>query len=90
MGDIPSAWKNRIVSTSEVDPESLLAHAFNWSIHPQKQQEALEQVLGDIGWVGAIMISENSGQIIDGHARVRVALRNHQPTVPVFYVDLTE
>ncbi len=41
-------------------------------------------------WAAAVLVSEKTGRIIDGHMRVNVALRQNAPTVPVDYVELTD
>ena len=35
--------KNRIVGQEEVNPEELLAHPFNWRVHPKEQQNPDEK-----------------------------------------------
>jgi hypothetical protein len=82
-------WRNRIVGHGEVDPEELVANPRNFRIHPRAQQAALEGVLDEIGWVRDILVSRTTGFVIDGHARVALALRRGEPSVPVSYVDLT-
>ena len=83
-------WRNRILRTSEVPPEDLLANPLNWRIHPGHQQAALGGVLDEVGWVNEVLVNANSGFVIDGHLRVALALRRGEPTIPVKYVDLTD
>ena len=85
-----TAWDNRIVGHGEVDPTQLLANPLNWRIHPQAQQEALEGVLTDVGWVDEVIVNKRSGFVIDGHLRVALAIRDEQATIPVKYVDLND
>lgn len=82
-------WRNRIVGQGEEDPEQLLINPGNWRIHPRVQQDALTGVLNDVGWVQNILVNRQTGHVVDGHLRVSLALRNHVPSVPVVYVDLT-
>lgn len=84
----PDAWKIRMVGTGEEDPAQLLANPKNWRIHPDHQQAALTGVLRDVGWVAGVMVNKRTGMVVDGHARVAVAIRNNQKWVPVNYVDL--
>jgi len=84
------AWRNRIVGVGEEDPEQLCANPANWRIHPKAQQEALEGVLDEVGWVQQIVVNQRSGVVIDGHLRVSLAMRRKEPLVPVLYVDLDE
>ncbi len=96
-------WRNRIIGTAEVPPDSLLAHPSNWRGHPANQQNALTDILGDehgVGWVARVMVNKRTSEewpegdrnvetVVDGHLRVALAMRHNQPTVPVDYVDLT-
>ena len=84
-------WKNRIVASGEEPAGQLLANPHNWRIHPKGQQEALEGVLAEVGWVQEVIVNRRSGRIVDGHLRVTLALRQGEKTpVPVKYVDLSE
>lgn len=83
-------WNNRITGHGEADPEQLMANPLNWRIHPSFQQKAVQEVIEDVGWVSDVLVNENTGNIIDGHLRVMIAMKNNQPTVPVRYTDLTE
>lgn len=85
-----TTWQNRIVGYEEVDPESLVASPGNWRVHPKFQQDALLGVLQEVGVVQDVIVSKNSGFVVDGHLRVTLALRTGQPTIPVKYVDLSE
>ena len=60
-------FRNRIVGYEEVDPEQLLANPRNWRIHPQNQQEALEGVLEEVGWIDDIIVNQQTGFVVDGH-----------------------
>lgn len=82
-------WSNRIVRHGTADPAQLAANPRNWRIHPQAQQDALRGVLSDVGWVQSVIVNESTGYVVDGHARIALALRTGQATVPVTYVDLT-
>ena len=83
-------WANRIVGQGEEAPDQLLANPANWRIHPKPQQDALSDALDDIGWIQQVVVNQASGNLIDGHLRVSLALRNHEPSVPVLYVDLDD
>lgn len=83
-------WQNRITGRGDVDPFDLLANPKNWAIHPNKQKNALLAVLKQVGWVGSIMVNRRTGFVVDGHARVELALREKQRSVPVDYVELTD
>ena len=83
-------WENKIVGHDEVAPDQLLAHPDNWRLHPKNQQEALAGAIDDIGFIRSVTVSKRTGRVLDGHLRVTLALRTHQKSIPVEYVDLTE
>lgn len=83
-------WKNRIVGHGFEDPEQLLANPFNFRIHSQLQQNAMEAILDDVGWVGEVKVNRVTGHIVDGHMRVSLALKRGEKRVPVEYVELSE
>lgn len=84
------SFKNRIVGEGDEAPDSLLANPLNFRRHPQFQQDALKGVLNEVGFVQRVIVNRRTNQIVDGHARVEIALRENQPTIPVLYVDLSE
>lgn len=83
-------WRNRIVGYGDEDPEQLLANPANYRIHPKAQQDALRDVLNDVGIVDDVIVNRSTGFLVDGHLRVTLALREGQSFVPVKYVELTE
>ena len=84
-----TTWKNRIIGHGEEEPDQLLANPKNWRIHPSEQQEGLQGVLDEVGFVQGVIVNRATGFVVDGHMRVALALRTNQPTIPVTYVDLT-
>lgn len=84
----PGQWKNRIVGSAEVDPTSLKANPRNPRRHPARQRRALSSAIERIGVVQDVIVNKRTGLILDGHLRVELAIKEHQPTVPVKYVDL--
>ena len=83
-------WKNRIVGEGDEAPDQLLANPKNARRHPQAQQQALADVLDEVGVVQRVIVNQRTGYVVDGHARIALALRQGQPTIPVVYVDLDE
>jgi hypothetical protein len=83
-------WQNRIVGYGEEAPGEFIANAKNWRVHPKYQQDALEAVLNQVGYVQSVIVNKRTGYLIDGHLRVMLAERNNETTVPVVYVDLSE
>jgi hypothetical protein len=90
--DIANAttWRSRIVGHGTEDPMQLVANPRNWRVHPKAQQDALENVLDQVGWVASVMVNRQTGFVVDGHARVALAITRGEPRIPVDYVDLTE
>lgn len=85
-----AVFRNRIKRHGTAKVEDILFNPHNWRIHPQGQQEALEGALEEVGWVQSVIINETTGHLIDGHARVMLADRADEETVPAVYVELTE
>ena len=83
-------YENKIIGTGTEHPEQLLANPYNWRIHPKTQQDALESMLDDVGWVQNVIVNQRTGHVVDGHLRVAVAISREQDEVPVVYVDLDE
>ena len=81
-------WRNRIVGHGEEAPGALVANPANWRTHPVSQQKALAGALKTVGWVQQVLVNQRTGYIIDGHARIALAIERGEPTVPVVYVDL--
>lgn len=82
-------WKNRIVGHASEDPEQLLANPNNFRIHSGLQQKAMVGALDEIGWIQEVIVNRATGNVIDGHMRIVLAISAGQK-VPVKYVDLTE
>jgi hypothetical protein len=83
-----TGWRNRITGAGEEAPDQLLANPANWRIHPKAQQDALAGALDAVGWVQQVLVNQRTGFVVDGHARVALAISRNEPSVPVLYVDL--
>jgi hypothetical protein len=83
-------WKNRIVGSDEVAPDSLLANPLNWRVHPKHQQDALKGVIDEVGFVSPVLVQAGTDVVVDGHMRVTLALRDNIATIPVIYLDLDD
>ncbi len=83
-------FRSRIVGEGEEAPDQLLANPLNWRTHPREQLDALEGLLQQVGYVQRVVVNRRTGHLVDGHARVSLALRRHEGTIPVLYVDLSE
>ena len=49
----------------------------------------MSAVLDKVGWVQQVIVNQRTGNLIDGHMRVALALRKNEATIPVVYVDLS-
>lgn len=93
------AWVNRIVGHDDVNPKELVSNDLNWRTHPKAQQDALAGTLDDLGIIDDVIVNKRTSDewkdqkgvptIVDGHLRVRLAIKNGEKTIPVKYVDLT-
>lgn len=86
-----TAWQNRIVGYDTQPASWFQANPGNWRIHPRQQQESLSGVLDSVGWVQNVIVNQRTGNMIDGHLRVTLALRRGDETpIPITLVDLDE
>lgn len=81
--------RDRIRDFRRVPARELRPHALNWRTHSQAQREALEAVLAEIGYAGALLAREVPGglELIDGHLRAETT---PDQRVPVLVLDVTE
>jgi hypothetical protein len=87
---MPEPWRSRIIGHGEEAPDQLLANPRNWRLHPKGQQDALAGVLSEVGWVQDVIVNRTTGHVVDGHARVSIAISRRELSVPVVYVELSE
>lgn len=88
MVDTKEGWRSRIVGHGSVPPSELTTNQRNWRKHPKAQQQALADVLDRVGWVQDVIVNQRTGLLVDGHARLELALRRGEDSMPVVYVDL--
>lgn len=82
-------WANQIVGYGEEPPESLLAHPMNPKIHPKHQQDALSGSLSELGWIAPVIVNRTTAHVLDGHARIGLAISRGEPLVPIAYVEIS-
>ncbi len=70
-------------------PSELAANPANWKTHPESQLLGLGDVIGEVGWAGAVLFNEATGRLIDGHARKEFAEAADEP-IPVLIGSWTE
>lgn len=83
-------WRDRIIGLDRVDPRSLTAHPDNVRVHPAEQMKALEQLIGDVGQIAPIIASKSTGRVLNGHARLQLALDQERSSLEVLWVDVDE
>lgn len=84
------AVRDRIQGFCRIPANRLEPHPRNWRLHPPHQRAALEAVLRDIGYAGALLARELTDgrlQLIDGHLRAETT---PDQEVPVLIVDLSD
>lgn len=72
------------------DPTTIRLNAKNWRIHPRRQRQAYNAFKKEIGWAGAVLINDATGNLLDGHMRVDEAIKNGEPQVPCLIGKWTE
>ncbi len=80
---------DRIVERGTVDPRTLKPNPKNWRTHSERQANALQGVMEEIGFIQQVIVNRTTGHIIDGHLRVKQAIENGMRAIPVGYVDLS-
>lgn len=83
-------WRSRIVRSGVADPKTLNANPRNWRTHPPEQRRALIEMLDTVGYVQQVVVNRTTGNLVDGHLRVELAVERGEKRIPVVYVELTE
>lgn len=85
----PNPFTNRIIGYGTKAADQFEANPLNYRTHPQKQRDAVQASLRELGWIGVVVENRTTGRLIDGHERVWQALKNNEP-VPYIEVELSE
>lgn len=80
---------NRIIGYGTKPADQFQANALNYRTHPQRQRDAVQASLRELGWIGVVVENVATGNLIDGHERVWQALANNED-VPYIQVELSE
>lgn len=83
-------FKNRIIDYGVKPASEFKANPLNFREHPANQLAGLRGALSEIGWIGVVVENRTTGQLIDGHARIKEALDAGNQSVPYVAVDLSE
>ena len=81
--------KDRVRELRRVPASQLRPHPKNWRTHPPRQRDALQGVLAEIGYAGALLareLADGSLELIDGHLRAETT---PDAEVPVLVLDVT-
>lgn len=82
--------ENRIVELErEGDPSSVIPHPRNAREHPPEQRAAMDESLGRLGWIDAVIVNVRTKHVLDGHDRQQEALDRGE-TIPILWVDVAE
>jgi len=84
----PAGLRNRIVGHGAADPKTLTANPLNFRTHPAHQMAVLDAAVSEIGWVQEVVVNKRTGRILDGHARVKMAIAKGEGQVPVTWIDV--
>jgi hypothetical protein len=85
-----SSMKNRIKAHRTVRVRDLVPHELNPRLHSQEQREALEALLGEIGFARSLLVYELPDgrlKLIDGHLRQGTLDPDEEITVEVLDVS---
>lgn len=81
--------RDRIVALERVKASDLVSNPKNWRKHPKAQRSALDGLLAEVGFAGAVLARRVGKKlmVIDGHLR-KDLVGDHE--VPVLVTDLSE
>lgn len=81
--------RDRIKEFRRVRADEILPNPKNWRTHPKAQKDALQGLLAEIGFAGAVLARETPHglMLIDGHLRTETALNAE---IPVLVLDVDE
>ena len=69
-----SDFRNAIVDQGVRKASEFKPNPQNWRRHPEAQKSALRSILTDVGWAGQVIVNRQTGNVVDGHARIDLAL----------------
>ena len=82
--------KDRVKELRRVPASQLIPNPKNWRTHPEKQKNAIQGVLAEIGYADALLAREmpdGSLMLLDGHLRAETTPNQE---VPVLILDLND
>ena len=85
----PDIFRNRIIGYGTKPADQFQANPLNFRKHPQRQRDAVNASLRELGWIATVIENTTTGNLLDGHERVWQALPKNED-VPYLQVELTE
>ena len=82
-------FKNRIIGYATKPADQFTANPLNYRKHPQRQRDAVNASLRELGWISTVIENITTGNVVDGHERIWNALPNNED-VPYLQVELSE
>ena len=82
-------FRNRIIGYDTKPADQFTANPLNYRKHPQRQRDAVNASLRELGWISTVIENVTTGNVIDGHERIWQALANNED-VPYLKVELSE
>ena len=80
---------NRITGYGTKPADQFEPNPLNYRTHPQRQRDAVQASLRELGWIGVVVENKTTGRLLDGHERVWQALKQNEQ-VPYVEVELSE
>jgi len=80
--------EDRQVTEGWQAPDQFLAHEDNARIHTWEQEQAVEALIEELGWIDKVIVSHRSQKVLDGHLRVKIALRRDWEQIPYRVIDV--
>jgi len=84
-----AAWPILFTSNNTRPPRSLVPNPRDPVGHGQDDMDLIDANPMEFGWIQPVIVNMTTTHLIDGHARVRLALAHGQELVPVSYVEIT-
>lgn len=82
-------FRNRIIGYATKPADQFTANPLNYRKHPQRQRDAVNASLRELGWISTVIENVTTGNVIDGHERIWNALQRNED-VPYLQVELSE
>jgi hypothetical protein len=82
--------ENKVVGHGTKKASEFKQNPKNWRLHPEEQRAMLSEMISRVGFISPVIVNVTTGNLIDGHARVKEMLDAGDVEVPYVEVELTE